>query len=574
MKVQQVQQLKQNQNNEQLQKKQPQFKAADAFLRCLATNQAIGATAVDFGFMVVPRTGTDLVKRGPAAGLETGRREASGTLNHALIGVYGGAAGAAIAVLSGIGREYDVKANKIMAAKETVDILAENKAAQLKENKHQIDYITETLKNMKAYNPSSTLAEADGYINLSHPDLKNTIDDVAKTLDNVILDKKLDFGKWKNSKSEDSLTVVINKLIKATGTESEYILKSADGTVQSKSTLKTFLEDFYKISEAFNKPKVKEAFEKQIADGKEIAENAFVKAQKKFSKNKALAGFAIGSAVGMSIQPLNVYLTKKKTGTDGFVGVEGREKDRSTNFKLLKAGSAAAFWGMVLLTLKNAPGKFMDKMAFKGFFPTIEQLKGVYGLTIISRILATRDKDELRESLTKDTLGFLSWLVLGDIVNKVTATALDDPEHTVLNTTERNVKGIWKNIKRAFNAKLKTRDEVVLESLAGTNIPLTKLKDGKQVPKTFKDLLKDLETLSPEARKIAKKRLGTLNKAQWAGYLFSGLVLGLGIPNLNIFITNKLDKKRKEKAAAQAAEQAELQRNMEAMNAAVAYMHS
>ena len=72
MKVQQIQQLKQNQNNEQLQKKQPQFKAADAFLRCLATNQAIGATAVDFGFMVVPRTGTDLVQRGPAAGLETG----------------------------------------------------------------------------------------------------------------------------------------------------------------------------------------------------------------------------------------------------------------------------------------------------------------------------------------------------------------------------------------------------------------------------------------------------------------------------------------------------------------------
>ena len=76
MKVQQIQQLKINNSNDQ--KKNPQFKAADAFLRILATNQAIGATAVDFGFMVLPRTSTDFIKRGPAAGLETGRREASG----------------------------------------------------------------------------------------------------------------------------------------------------------------------------------------------------------------------------------------------------------------------------------------------------------------------------------------------------------------------------------------------------------------------------------------------------------------------------------------------------------------
>lgn len=570
MKVQQIQQLKQNQNNERMKKKQPQFKGAEAFLRCLATNQAIGATAVDFGFMVLPRTGTDLVQRGPAAGLETGRREASGTVNHAMIGVYGGASGAVLATLAGLKKTYGTKSNNILAAKETVDILAENKTAQLKNNTHQVDYLKETLKNIKAYNPSSTLADAEGYVKLSHPDLEGTVNKIAKILDEVILDKKLDFGEWKNAKGEKSLTAVMNELIGKTGAESEYILKSADGAVQSKSTLKTMLEDVYKISEAFNMPKVKEAFERQIADNKDFAENAFVKAQNKFSKNKALAGFALGSAIGMSIQPINIYLTKKKTGSDGFVGVEGREKDKSTGFKVLKAGSAAAFWGMVLLTLKNSPGKFMDKMAFKGFFPTIEQLKGVYGLTIISRIFATRDKDELREALTKDTLGFLSWLVLGDIVNKITASVLDDPEHTVLNTTEEKSKGVWKNIKRAFNAKLKTRDEVVIETLTKENVSLIKEKDGKQLAKTFKDMLKDIDSLPTEAKNLAKKRLKTLNKAQLAGYLFSGLVLGLGIPNLNIFITNRLDKKRKEKEAAQIAEQAELQKNVEAMNVAVA----
>ena len=122
MKIQQIQQ-----NNIQL-RKDVQFKgAADGFLRYLATNQAVGANAVDVSFMVVPRTGTDLVKRGPAAGLETGRREASGTINHTLIGTYGAAAGAVIAALGGINREYGTKANNIMAAKETINILAENK---------------------------------------------------------------------------------------------------------------------------------------------------------------------------------------------------------------------------------------------------------------------------------------------------------------------------------------------------------------------------------------------------------------------------------------------------------------
>ena len=78
------------QNEIQKKNKTPQFKGAtDMFFRYLATNQAVGANGVDVAFMVIPRTTTDVIKRGPAAGLETGRREASGTVNHSLVGVYG-----------------------------------------------------------------------------------------------------------------------------------------------------------------------------------------------------------------------------------------------------------------------------------------------------------------------------------------------------------------------------------------------------------------------------------------------------------------------------------------------------
>lgn len=547
MKVQRIQQNNIDQTNNR-----PQFKGVgDVFLRYLATNQAVGANAVDVGFMVIPRTGTDLIQRGPAAGLETGRREASGTINHSLVGVYGVAAGALIAALMGFNGNYGVCANDIMAAKETVNILAENKAKQLINNTHQIDYIKETLSNLKAYNPTALNADGEGFVKLS----QGVIDEVSVLLDNAINDKKLSFNKWNKKGVSNSFDVAVNKIIENTGAESKYILESHNKEIISETGLKTLIEDIYKVSEAFNRPNVVKAFKEQIENGKTVAENKFIKSLTKFSKNKGLAGFAIASAVGMSVQPLNVYLTKKKTGSDGFVGVEGRQKDDSVGFKVLKAGASAGFFAMVLATLNTGLKGFMDKMAFKGFWPTISQLKGIYGLTIISRLLATRDKDELREALTKDTLGYLSWLVLGDIVNKLTATALDDKTNTVLNTTQKEAKGLWQNVKRAFNATLKTRDEILIETLAKNNIATTKEEGGKVLAKTFKEMMKDLNNLPEATRKVARKRLGTLNKAQLAGYAFSGLVLGLGIPNLNIFITNTLDKKRKAKLAEEEAKQ-------------------
>ncbi len=532
----------------------PQFKGvADGALRFLATNQAIGANGVDLAFMVIPRTTTDLVKRGPAAGLETGRREASGTLNHSLIGVYGGLSGAVLATLLGVDRKFGTNANSMFTAPETLNILAENKAKQIQNKTTQLEYLKETFRNLKAYNPTSKKANAEGLVELS----KETVDDIAQIFDKA-LNNNVQFKDWKKKGSADSLHVAINKLIEATGAESKYVLESSDKKLVSNTSLKALLEDIYKVSGSFNKEEVQKAFREQIQNGKPITENAFVKNISKFMKKRSLAGFLIGTAVGMSIQPINIYLTKKKTGSDGFVGVEGRTKDDSAAFKMMKGAASVGFLGLTMASLGTGLKGFMEKMAFKDFWPTISQLKGIYGLTIISRLLATRDQDELRESLTKDTLGFLSWLVLGDIVNKLTATALDNSNATVLNTTEKEAKGLWAKTKRAFNATLKTRDEILIESLAAKDIKTTKIKDGKTIAKTFKEMMADLDKIADkEFVKTAKKRLGTLNKAQLAGYLFSGLVLGLGIPNLNIYITNKLDKKRK--ARAEMEEQMQLQ---------------
>ena len=232
MKVQQIQQ-----NNIQNRKQNPQFKSASGVLRYLATNQAVGANAVDVGFMVLPRTGTDLISRGPAAGLETGRREASGTVNHTMIGVYGMGAGALVGTIMGADRKFGTNVNKVMAAPETLNILAENKANQFKNNTKQIDYLKETFKNLKAFNPISVSADKEGFIKLS----EKTVDDIAKILDEAIT--KGDFKAWEDKKSSNSLQVAINKIIENTGAESNYLLESADGKIKSETNLKTLLED-------------------------------------------------------------------------------------------------------------------------------------------------------------------------------------------------------------------------------------------------------------------------------------------------------------------------------------------
>lgn len=529
----------------------PEFKGGGAaFLQYLATNQAVGANAVDVAFMVIPRTASDTIRRGPIAGLETGRREASGTANHSLVGVYGVTAGALVAALMGIDRKYNTNVNKIMTAPETLNILAEHKAAQINDKKSQLEYLKNILSDVEAFSPQSSKASKDGYVKLSDKTIEKVAEHLDKTINEMPKMQKKFFRKDDLTKSVEA---AVNMIMEDTAEQTDIILKSKGNLPTSKTNLKALVEDICTTSNAFNKDKVKEAFEKQLKDGKVIKENDFIKKLSRFKNIKSIAGFAIAAGIGMSIQPLNMYMTKKKTGQDGFVGVQGRSKDDSKGFKVLKCVTSAAFFTMVLGTLHTGLKGFMNKMAFKGYWPTIDQLKGVYGLTIISRLFSARDKDELRESLTKDTLGFLSWLVLGDIVNRITAECLDP---SVLDRKTPEVAKRNNKVGRAYGSILKTRDEILIETLAKNNVSSTKVENGKVVAKKFKEMMKDLEKISDkEAIKLTKKRIGTLNKAQLAGYLFSGLVLGLGIPNLNIYITNKLDKKRKAQAAALEQEQ-------------------
>ena len=109
MKIQQTTpQIERKQYNKDNVKFTGAFDAVTTGLRFLETNQAWGANGVDLCSMVIPRSAIDLHNRGPAAGMETVRREGSGTANHSLVGVYGTVAGMALA--TALNKKYGINA--------------------------------------------------------------------------------------------------------------------------------------------------------------------------------------------------------------------------------------------------------------------------------------------------------------------------------------------------------------------------------------------------------------------------------------------------------------------------------
>lgn len=492
------------------------FEVGSAALRFLDTNQAWGANAVDLCSMVIPRTTVDFINRGPAAGTETARRESMGTFNHSMVGVYGTSAGLALASL--FNKKYGIRADKIFANNRTVDIMANywNEARKVSDNPEvYVKAFTDKIAdNIKFFNTNA--AGEDGYIKMSH--------EAKVEFSRALSDKLLN----SNSKTieKDFQKYLHTLMVSDTGAETKVLL--AGKNFSADNSLKTLISNVYNVSKTFLEKGVDEMFKNGGA------ENPFIKGLKVLNIKRSVAGLGIAAAVGMSTQPINMYLTKRKTGSDGFVGVEGRKKDDSINFKLLKGIGFLAFATGAISTITTKPQKLLSKIQFQGMTPTVNQLKLVYGLTIASRLLAARDKDELRESAVKDSLGFLNLLVLGTLVTKGVARGFDK---SLINVTKKNSKNFFKWI---VNSSLKTRDEVLCSALKIQGRDT--VKDGKAIP--FKELIK-------LADKDTKAKLRVLNLSQAIGYLYSGLVLGIGVPKLNIYMTNKSEAKRKAKLAAE-----------------------
>ena len=532
----------------------PSFKGAGAlmtapavFLRFLDTNQAWGANLVDVGSMVIPRTWYDTKNRGIATGLETGRRESTGTFNHAMVGVYGTVAGAALAM--GLNRAYKFKAHKIFANNDTLNVLSDYWYKALKSGSEDPlrEYLNNVVSNMKLYNPARQDA-VDGMV-----DIKD-----AKT---AVVDKLYDL--IKNGKNEiikkDDVNYIRALITADTGAERSVSVNGfyKGQPAQADNVLSTLIENIHNVTKAFNKPESINSFKKAAsAESVEL-----LKSLKKLNVGRSVAGLGFASLFGMSVQPMNMYLTKKNTGCDGFPGVPGRKRDKSARFLALKSAIAVLFSAGAISTimigdkksaikeagkvltksekLKAFGERFLAKIQFKGMMPTINQLKFVYGMTIMSRLMCARDENELRESAVKDSLGFLNLLILGSLVTKGVTRLLNKD---LINLTENSGKGIINWMK---NSSVKSRDEVILETLKKHGINV--VKDGKAL--SYGKLLEAAKQLPKEVKGKLNGKLAVLNIAQIVGYLYSGIFLGYYLPKIN----DKMSKANEEKRIAKVA---------------------
>ena len=501
-------------------------------LRYLNVNEAIGATLVDFFSMALPRTIVDS-SRGFDAGVETGIRENSGTVNHVMIGTVGGAA--AYALAPKFNKDYNVVSHSIFANNETIDMLGRIWHENFQTYKDENYKSPQEAFYKKAFNEIEGLHSTDGVNSTWNKLKKETINELTDSLIGLQSDKKLEAGA---RIPKEKMEYLKNLIVSDLGSEKSLKLVSPDKAKSVEFTVTSFLDDLFALSKAFSTETVTKAFEKASNN---FDANVFIKELKGLKMRSTFLALGISSAIGASVQPFNRWLTKKRTGSDGFVGVannpnvENKKADASSGFLAAKAAAAIAIMSLALCSISTNIKEIPNKLQFKGKIPILSHFKLVYGFTIASRFLAARSGDELREACIKDFLGFTNWLILGGFVSKGVATMLDG-KNLLNSTSNGNVKGFLNWLK---NKSLKTVDEVLQKDLVAKGIKT--VENGKAV--SYKQLVK---LAKQQQMTDTLKKIKYLNIAQAAGYVYSGVVLGYLLPKLNIYMTERNNRKKEQ----------------------------
>jgi len=487
-------------------------------LRFLDTNEAWGANTIDVCSMVIPRTVID-TKRNPFAGIETLCREMAGVVVHSIVGLFG--MGAAVLLNNKLKNNYDVDFKHILADSNSVDHLAKawhkslNMENALDNNgnptaKAFINYVDNSLKGLKGLKDNN-------WVEISDSTRKNIVDTLG-----TLLGTRSDKNIPKLEKQK-----LINTIISEFGTEKD--LKFSSG---AKVAANDLFEDLYSLGNTFKSKKVTQEFLKPLEN------NAFLKQLKKLTKQKTVLGLAGICAIAASVQKVNRAMTKKRTGSDGFVGYSDFSKDqkqgadKSLKFKLMKLGAAAVMVGIAHKAIgAKSITDFWNKVQFKGKMPTLDQLKVVYATTIVGRCFAASDKNELRETATRDYLGYTNWLVLGGLAGKTAANILDK---SLINYDKAECGN--SAIKKILKGSLRSHDEIV-DSVLGS-----KALDAAGNRLGFKKYFEQLD-------KTTITKLRKLNTAQLIGYVYTGLILGVGIPMLNKYLTERSRAKQQTKTA-------------------------
>ncbi len=474
-------------------------------LRACDTNEMVNAVGLDVGAMVIPRSYYDTKARNEFAGAETFFREISGTFINCI------SAGLFAQIISKIASKNVMKSVKTNPASWYSEAsLSTLQKAWNEGGRNTTGYLNTVFDNLSGRdghninefkninwekvewndekNWNKIIWKNKKYKNIQN-NLK-TKEDFIKTLADVIHDKNI----TKDDKKY-VLSIMDKRLTNALGAGRNVTVKIGNNKIES--SLWNILRDTQDMGrDIFTNPDIdiKSAFKKI----------------RKVNKIKGFGAITGACLLGLTNQYINRKITEKRTGKKGFVGDidftsvnHENKKDKTLIFK--KLGASALMIGMVasVMRVKNFK-EFAKKLEFTGPITSGNAIKTVYAANITGRFMAADNDTELRESMTRDYLGFLNWLVFGGFAAKGVANLLDKDGKNLFNYSKKG-KGIkhWLN-----NMTLKTHNE-----------------------------------LASKGKEFAKKNMWKLNTANAAGITYSAITLGILLPMLNAKITKQKAKK-------------------------------
>lgn len=561
MQIEKFNQIPQVNNRQKTQSKEnPEFKGlgsivlngAGKFFQVCDDIPMIGVSFTDTAATNVPRTVVDLKETGVPAAAETARREFSGLFVNCLIPgafVYG----AAKLVNNGYMKDFKNPLGKPLdlsgswANGESI----ENLVGVWKDylgNKGDFSTLKgaakdEAIQNIKnrpfgtkgfiksALGKIEGLEGTDNWNKLSeHKDIINEAASILSDASHITRKKgligTLKYRHAKNQAIQRAYDVIMNGAYTAKDEAGKAVQKVVDTTGGIKAAqnlkfngksigadLKTFLRDALDISNALS-----------VSKTARLEPDKFIKRATGLVNAKSLMGLGVVIPLAMSMQFINRAITRhkyKKSGAPIYKDFEQGNREltdkEKKDLRKTKPLAVASIVGLAALSMGKAfPRSLHDAVSMLQFntkFPTLNQCRVIATSTFASRMIASEDPNELRESTVRDLASFAGLYFLGDYAEKLAAT------------------GIQKFSKAGREGRLnmfnRTKDPAayknVVQKLVGW-VKDTSIKSFDEIPKEFKNY-----------RSLAK--LGGLG--------FSIALLGVFLPMYNKHVTNKKEAKRK-----------------------------
>lgn len=455
-------------------KSQPQFTGMENFLiqaiQACEKQPMVNVAVLDLSTAIVPRTVVE-GQTNTYAGLEAFRRESSGLIINCMIPgvIVMGIAKAVEPIIGGSSKMSNCWANE-----DTIDLITKEwqQAEEIaKDSKGNILYEGEPQKatKSKVYNTIKNILEKtrgiDGDKTRQISELGNFEESIKELTEKSMLTKYSGKDKTAISKAYEKIIAKthISENIKIAG----YDTKTINIKGEEKIVEKYFSQSFESVIKST--PRIL----RELVNGRDASD--FANSARKLVNIKSIGGMAVILPLAIAAQPINRWITAKTSGKKGapiykdFKDTETKEltsKEKAALFKqkLISVGTMVGF------AFLSMGGKLPTKkvLQYKGIFPSMDQARIIATATFASRMMASQDKNDLREATVRDIATFSSFYFLGDYVAKGIATLIQNNSkkgvkliNELAPSLEKNA-SIWKKIKHwTKNTALKSSDEVI-----------------------------------------------------------------------------------------------------------------